>query len=268
MKHARAIKWGRRLGIGLAAAGAALVGAYNYQPIRFEISPPPLPSSNPWTDPDSGKLFNRGARVAIITAHPDDAEFYIGGFLTRLGQCGADMTLIVATDGDKGYYPLEDAARNREVRQGEQRKAARAWHAHDVIFLGYADGRLQASPAVGTRMAECLQHIRPDYVVAFDGIYHPRVAHRVHTNSGLDAAVAIKDAGFHGWLMRFNSRAPNFAVDVTPEWQAKMQLIAIHRSQFFGRRLAMAQRMLTRSARAAGQRIGVTYAEAFRCEKM
>src|SRR5579871_345220 len=135
-------RWLRRTAWTLAALGAALVGIYEYQPQRYDLFPRTPPAITPWTAPDSAHLFSAVARVVIVTAHPDDAEFYLGGTLTKLGRAGARLSLMVCTDGDKGYYPFEDAARNRRVRREEQRTAAGMWNAAEVDFLGYPDGRL------------------------------------------------------------------------------------------------------------------------------
>lgn len=110
-----ALKWA-----GLAGAG--LVGLYRYQPQRFFFFPRPVPEVNPPVDPDSERLFSPKARVAIVAAHPDDPEFYVGGLVTLLGGAGAKMTIVMCTDGDKAYYPrgLTNVEQNRRVRRLEQ----------------------------------------------------------------------------------------------------------------------------------------------------
>src|SRR5579862_2205383 len=127
--------WARRSGWAAVALVIGAAGLYEYQPQRYDLFPRPAPTMNPWTDPDSARLFAPGARVTIVTAHPDDAEFYIGGLLTRLAASGAHLSLIVTTDGDKGYYPFENAAENRRIRRLEQTEAARQWQAESVSFL-------------------------------------------------------------------------------------------------------------------------------------
>ena len=140
---------------------------YEYQPQRYDFIARIPPANNPWTDPDSAQLFRAGANVLIVTAHPDDAEFYIGGLLTRLGAVGAKLTIVVCTDGDKGYYPFEDWQRNRRVRQQEQRDAAKLWNAQEVEFLSYPDGRLFANSDVVMRIAAIMQRVQPEYILGF-----------------------------------------------------------------------------------------------------
>ena len=226
----------RRSAKALALAAGLLWGLYEYQPQRYDFIPRKPPANNPWIDPDSAGLFRPGANIVIITAHPDDAEFYIGGLLTKLGASGARMTLIVCTDGDKGYYLWEDAARNRRVRQAEQRAAARLYPIQDVEFLSYPDGRLFANPDVVDRLTAILKRVRPDYILGFDYDYSKRFNHRDHRNAGDACEKAVRQAGVGRWLLRFNTLAPNFAVDVTEEWPRKRELLAVHASQFNGNR--------------------------------
>ncbi len=252
----------------LALAAGLLWGLYEYQPQRFDFIPRTPPPNNIWTDPDSAALFRPGANIVIITAHPDDAEFYIGGLLTRLGQSGARMTLIVCTDGDKGYYLWEDAARNRRVRQAEQRDAARLYPIPDVKFLSYPDGRLFANSDVVDRLAAILQRVQPDYIIGFDYDCSKRFNHRDHRNAGDACEKAVRQAGVGRWLLRFNTLAPNWAVDVTSEWPRKRELLAVHASQFNGKRFDQVLNLVSGSARSDGKLLGVQYAEGLRCTRL
>ena len=261
----RLLKWG---GGTLAVLSGLLWGLYEYQPMRYDFVERTLPADNAWADPDSAHLFSPGANIVIVTAHPDDAEFYLGGLLTKLGASGAKLTLIVCTDGDKGYYLWEDAARNRRVRQQEQRDAAKMWNAQEVIFFSYPDGRLFANPDVVDRIATILKRVQPDYILAFDYDYSKRLNHRDHRNAGDAAEKAVHQAGTGRWLLRFNTLAPNFAVDVTSEWPRKRELLAVHASQFNGKRLAQVENIVTRSAENDGRLLRVRYAEGLRCTRL
>src|SRR5690349_3380955 len=78
----------------------AIYAFWIWQPYEWDIFPhQPVP--NPPVDPDSKHLFSEGTKVLVVTAHPDDSAFYIGGFLTQLGRSGADVHQIICTDGDK-----------------------------------------------------------------------------------------------------------------------------------------------------------------------
>jgi LmbE family N-acetylglucosaminyl deacetylase len=247
------------------AVGASLVGLYLYQPQRIDFFPRPVPDPNPAVDPDSHQLFSPGVRVAVVSAHPDDTEFYLGGTLSRLHRSGAKILLIVCTDGDKGYYPwfLTDANENRRVRRIEQVAAAKTYAA-DVVFLARPDGRLRADDALVAEVRLHLAEFAPEYVFSFDPIYPPRIQHSDHLQSGIAAERASQGISSIRWHIDYSTHAPNFYVDVSKFWNVKEATLAKHKSQFSGARLGQIERMLRSWAHRDGRAIGVEFAESFR----
>src|SRR5690349_98926 len=82
-------------------------------------------------------------RVMAIYAHPDDPEFFSGGSLIKWGLEGKELTYVLATSGDKGTDdPQMTGPRLIEIREAEQRAAAKVAGANEVVFLRYADGEL------------------------------------------------------------------------------------------------------------------------------
>lgn len=228
---------------------------YRWQPWEYELFPSAHPQAT-HSDPDSSRLFAQGTRVAVVTAHPDDAEFYVGGLLTKLGRAGCRMTLICVTDGDKGYYPFEDAAANRRVRRREQADAARAWGASEVVYLGFPDGRLKVTDELVDAIRTELQRLEPDYVLTFDGKHPTRLRHRDHRRTGVAVERALRQTPTGSWLLRFSTASPNFAVDIGDVWDQKMRLVAIHSSQFYGERLSRIRSLLRSRAEADARLLG------------
>ncbi len=268
MTKKQKLNWKKRGCLFLAGTIASMWAFYVYQPWEFDFIPRVLPTKNDSIEPDAAKLFHGNPRVLIVTAHPDDAEFYLGGILTQLARTGAELHLVVCTDGDKGYYPWEDASRNRRIRRSEQIQAARQWNARDIIFLGLPDGRLRARARVVTLVREKIDALKPDYVFAFDSEYPPRLSHQDHRRAGDIVKLAIRSANFHGWLMLFSTLAPNYARDISDEWSSQLRLLELHASQFRGPRLERITRMVYQNARADGSKIGASLGEGFRCAKI
>lgn len=244
---------------------ALLWGFWVWQPWELDVIRRKPPKPNPAVDPDSDRLFARGTKIAVVVGHPDDAEFYIGGSLTRLGAT-ADITLICVTDGDKAYYPFEDWQSNRRVRRQEQTDATRKWKGRNVVFLAYPDGRLRVTKELELDLTRQLESLKPDYIMTFDGEFPPRFSHQDHRRTG-DAVANVLDRrpDLCRWLMRFSTIAANHFIDITDQWDAKRALLAVHKSQFHGERLERVTNMVQDRAVEDGERIGVTYAEGFRC---
>jgi len=260
------LKIGEAVGIALAAL---LVFLYFYQPQRIDFFPKSPPNPNPLVDPDSEHLLSNGTRVAVVAAHPDDPEFYIGGLLTQLGRTGAEIAIVMCTDGDKGYYPkfLTDAAENRRVRQLEQIEAAAEYGAK-VFFLHEPDGRLKAASTVVDAIRKALDDFQSEYVLYFDPIYPPRLQHSDHLRSGMATEEAVVSCRSAKWLMRYSTHAANYYADISEVWPVKAELLKIHKSQFNGDRVDMVMSFVQRRAEADGLAIGVSYAEGFRCTRL
>ena len=82
----------------------------------------------------------RGA-VVFFHAHPDDEAIFTGGTMARLADEGWPVVLVVATGGELGtrYAEGRDAARLREDREAETRRAAETLGVSRLEFLGYHD---------------------------------------------------------------------------------------------------------------------------------
>src|SRR5262249_6131093 len=145
---------------------------------------------------------------------------------------------------------------------------AAMWKAREVIYLGYPDGRFQATPDLIARLVRELQWLAPEYVLTLDAEYPSRVTHRDHRCIGDAVGRALGRVPTAAWSLYFSTRAPNFAVDVTELWECRWRLLQRHRSQFGGPRLALARRMITADATVAGRLMGARYAEALRCVRL
>ncbi len=242
---------------------ALLWGAYVWQPIEIDFIPRKVP---PFVkvDPDSKHLFEKGTRVMVITAHPDDSEFYAAGTLLQLAKSGAELHHLLLTDGDKAFYFWADNSALRFTRRTEQRTASGKWNAREVRFLGYPDGRLRKNAETIAKTAAAIKEWNPEYILCFDPNYPPRQSHQDHRRSGEIAFAAGQQAGFKGWYLCFSSIAPNYAVDVDKVWSDRLDMIAIHASQFSGKKLEMIRGMFAESAANQGEPFGYSFAESYR----
>lgn len=239
------------------------------QPYEIDLVARKPSGPNPMVDPDSKDLFVKGAKVLVVTAHPDDSEFFIGGLLTKLAKTGAELHQVICTDGDKGYYLFfTDAAKNRVVRRQEALSASKAWHAQSLLMLGFPDRFLHPNPDVVARIQAEIERIKPQYILTFDGQYPPRASHQDHRRAGDATRMAAVKAHSAAWLMMFQTGAPNYVVDISDLWEDQKKLLQIHKSQFFGKHLDGVENMIEYSAEKDGSLIGVELGEGLRCVKL
>ena len=84
-------------------------------------------------------------RILVIAAHPDDVDFGSAGTIARWTDAGIDVIYCIVTDGDAGGSdPGISRADMATLRRVEQTAAAKQVGVHDLRFLGYPDGRVEA----------------------------------------------------------------------------------------------------------------------------
>ena len=131
-------------------------------------------------------------RVLVFAAHGDDIEFFAGGTIAKFAALGHDVTLVCATDNDKGTFELS-ADEMRAVRDRELQGAAGILGVKRVVPLGYSDGDLayQASPqTLRGQFMKLIREHRPDIVFTFDPFapYEGHPDHRAVATAASEAA--------------------------------------------------------------------------------
>jgi LmbE family N-acetylglucosaminyl deacetylase len=213
------------------------------------------------------------ARVLSITAHPDDVDFAAAGTMARWTEAGIEVVYCVVTDGDAGGFD-ENFPRDEmpALRRAEQVAAAKCVGVHDVRFLGYRDGQVEATLALRRDLARVIRQVRPDRVVCpsperrYDriGISHPD--HRAVGAAALDAVYPDArnpfafpelrdDEGLAAWAVRevwIASGTPNHYLDVTETFPRKVAALRAHESQT-AHLDDLPERLRTRMGRMAAQ---------------
>ena len=193
--------------------------------------------------------LGRPTRVLAIGAHPDDVEFGCGATLAKWAASGAEVHLLVLTDGSKGSWDAgEDPARLAARRRGEQAEAARVLGARAVHHLGAVDGALADGPAEQAAVCEVIRATRPGVVLAHDPWKRYRL-HPDHRRAGelvVDALVAARDPHFFPEQLRdgrlqphrpeslllFEAEDLDHVEDVGAHLETKVLALLCHRSQW------------------------------------
>ena len=139
-------------------------------------------------------------RVLVFEAHGDDMEFFAGGTIAKFADRGHEVTLVVATDNDKGSFELS-ADELRGVRDRELHDAADVLGVKRVVPLGYSDGDLayDAHPrALRGQFMHIIREVQPQIVFTWD----PFTPYEGHPDHRAVATAASEAASF--------SHFPNF----------------------------------------------------------
>ena len=216
--------------------------------------------------------------VLAVVAHPDDMEFTCGGTLAKWAEAGSRVHLVLATSGDKGTKDRSLSPHAlADVREEEQRRAAATLGIHDVTFLRHRDGELEVTMAFRNQIGSIIRTAQPDALITHDPwrSYQIHPDHRAIGTVSVDAIVAARDhlyvpeqllAGLEphhtSHIFLFSTDAPDHLEDISDFLDKKLEALACHASQLG--HLPNWQDRVIQWARLTGERIGVSYAEAFK----
>lgn len=192
----------------------------------------------------------RKKRVLVFAAHGDDLEFTCGGTIAKFADRGHEVTLVVATDNDKGSFELT-ADQLRAARDREIHSAARVLGIRQVICLGYSDGELreQAPPAtLRGQFMKIIREVKADIVFTWDPFtpYEGHPDHRAVAAAANEASSFSHFPLYHAeqiadglepyyvgeqWFFAKAPRDQNKFVDITDYIDKKIEALFHHESQ-------------------------------------
>jgi LmbE family N-acetylglucosaminyl deacetylase len=189
-------------------------------------------------------------RIIVFEAHGDDMEFFAGGTIAKLASLGHDVTLVCATDNDKGTFDLSPDEM-RAVRDRELNAAATLLGVKRVIALGYSDGDLayDVSPrALRGQFMRLIRQHRPDMMFTWDPFapYEGHPDHRAVATAASEAASFAHFPNFYPeqlsdglaphyvgeqWYFAKSPRDQNKFVDIDAYIDKKIEALCAHTEQ-------------------------------------
>jgi LmbE family N-acetylglucosaminyl deacetylase len=192
-------------------------------------------------------------KIAVVMAHPDDAEFICAGTVARWADEGNEVIYVLLTSGDKGSDdPEMTSERLVATREAEQLDAARILGVQDVLFLKYPDAELEPNLELRRELTRIIRRLKPDVVVCQDPtvrwvdtqyINHPD--HRAAGEATLAAVFpAARDRltfpellaeGLEPHKVReiylAGAQTPDVAIDISAYMERKLDSLRAHASQ-------------------------------------
>jgi N-acetylglucosamine malate deacetylase 1 len=178
--------------------------------------------------------------VLAIAAHRDDVELSCAGTLIKCAKLGRRTAVVDLTAGEAGTRGSAD------LRAHEASRAASVLGLSARENLGWPDAALVNSPSMRNELVRVIRTLRPRIVIAPAPLgRHPD--HRV-------TAEIVRDACFvaglrriepdlephrplkilHAVAHREDFTRPSFIVDITDEFEQKLEAIRCYASQFDG----------------------------------
>jgi LmbE family N-acetylglucosaminyl deacetylase len=191
-------------------------------------------------------------RILVVTAHPDDVDFGSAGSIARWTDAGIEVAYCICTSGEAGGFDLSVPRPTMvEIRESEQRAAAKVVGVTDVTFLRHPDGRLESTFDLRRDISREIRRVRPQRVISqspernFRRVY---ASHPDHLAAGEATMAAVYpdarnpfahpellDEGFEPWAATEMYLAAagdtDIVVDITDTFERKIEALKCHVSQ-------------------------------------
>ena len=219
--------------------------------------------------------------VMAIGAHPDDIELTCGGTIIKLVKQQRKVGIVDITDGELGTRGT------RELRAQEAADAGNILGVTVRETLSIPDGNIENSVDNRLRLVRVIRRYKPD-ILLFP--YHTD-RHPDHENaytlcreawfaSGLEKVETLEQdmkqepyrpRNYYHYMQWFEF-IPSFVVDVSEEYDQRMEAVRAFRSQFYDPKSAERETVLTKPEfmemihtrlEYYGDRIGKRYGEPF-----
>ena len=215
--------------------------------------------------------------VAALAPHPDDLEITCGGTLAKLVRQGYRVGIFDLTSGE----PTPRGS--LETRQAEAEAARAALGVQVRVNLDLPNRVLMDGPEARYVVATALRRYRPKVVITMAG--RTPAASPDHHQSHMLVEASRFFSQLTKWDDRFDGTSPyrvphlvyavvpfdaeqrnwhsTFVVDISDEFEAKLEAIDCYRSQFDEKRLAKVHHWMSGWNATTGGRCGFTYGELF-----
>ncbi|MBX7257541.1 MAG: bacillithiol biosynthesis deacetylase BshB1 [Candidatus Hydrogenedentes bacterium] len=176
--------------------------------------------------------------ILAIGAHPDDVEIGIGGLVRKLVLAGRRVGILDLTQGEMGTRG------SVEERQQEAADSARILGVAERENACLPDGALANTSVMQRTVVPILRRFRARVILApYDQDRHPdhSAAHALARDANYFAGLSRieSDAPPHRAPVVYYYRvygeptAPQFVVDISKEFETKLEALRAYRSQFF-----------------------------------
>ena len=223
-------------------------------------------------------------RALCVVAHPDDIEYGAAAAVARWTGQGKTVDYCMVTSGEAGIDGMRPEE-CRRVREAEEIDSARIVGVHEVEFLGLPDGILEYGVPLRRAIADVVRRHRPDVVITgnFRDTWGGRNLNQSdHIAVGRAVVDAVRDAG-NRWVFpeqltdgvepwggvrevwAFGSPQAEHGVDTTDTFDLGVRSLQAHQAHIDGLGWENwdPREFLEGGARAAGTRMGVTFAAPF-----
>ena len=164
-------------------------------------------------------------KLLVLSAHPDDIEIFMYGFIKKCVDRHDKICLTIATDGSLGASkPYQTLSKDRKKESETGLK-----NITKPFFFNEQDGSLGSSGSIKNKIKEIFEDIKPDLVLTHD----PNDYHADHRSLAILTREIVSYKApliYVDTLMGVNF-VPDYYIDISDVFEEKLNAIRCHKSQ-------------------------------------
>ena len=211
------------------------------------------------------KMVTNKKKVLAIGAHSDDVEIGCGGSLLKWKNQGYKITIFTACKS--GYQDSKgNIIRSDDIAHSESIKASKFLGAN-LINAGFPTFKIEFSELFNSKLINVLANVQPDIVLT-QWVGDTHHDHYVVAMASLHCCRHISNLLMYcsNWYESSRHFKPKFFVDISEEFEKKIELINIYQSEN-KRTDGIWLDYLQAQSKLYGLKTGVKYAEGFEIVK-
>lgn len=200
-------------------------------------------------------------RCLVLAPHPDDELIGCGGAIMAHREQGAEVDVLVMTDGGLGNPGGAGGADYTNMRKEEARLAVEQIGGATLHFLDHPDGRLKDAHGAVAEIAAFIQRLQPASLF----LPSPFEVHPDHRATALHAFRALRGVATCPRIYCFEIGAmmpANLLIDITPFMLRKEAALKHYHSQLLHQDITGKMRALNRARTVNVDDPGISHAEA------
>lgn len=135
------------------------------------------------------KVPEKGQKVLVFSPHPDDETIAVGGLMFGSVKNGADVKVVLVTDGNKHHL------KDKRYAEFEEATSVLGVKGENLIFLNYKDGEMQKENQ--EKVKQSFKKIVDDFNPDFIFYPHTKEQHPDHKVTGVIVDEIIKEEKKH-----------------------------------------------------------------------
>lgn len=193
-----------------------------------------------------GKAQSEKLNIVVLGAHPDDADYKMGGTAILYAESGHNVLFVSMTNGNAGHYKLK----GKKLAKIRKKEAFEAGKRMDITYLvlDNPDGKLMPTLENRNELIKIIRKWNADIVIG----HRPNDYHPDHRN----ASVLMQDAAFmvivpnivpgvpplkknpvflymEDTFQKPQPFRPDICIDISGSYTKKIYAMAAHESQYF-----------------------------------